>query len=307
MQFSVDGEFITNLARERFYQDNNPAGAIELLESCLSTDQISKEEIRGLAISVLDGTREIVGVYPGDDYGLEDTPEKKLSPGFMEHLKEITDEIDKLKTDLNRAYEKMSFLYCEIEDVVSPYKLNQIDARFADENDGEHLFDRSDDDTLEYYKKRAVQMGLLPERNSMLEDYMDSIKREREYDYNPEEDYGWLAPDGTYAPVPWGDHNEWAQNKLEELYEQPVYKTMREFKEDGTMENIADGMPGDVLVYKHHYALLDNPHQGNAILTYDEAYGLTKAQREFLYDYYKARGFDDKANDLYKDDEMERD
>lgn len=42
------------------------------------------------------------------------------------------------------------------------------------------------------------------------------------------------------------------------------------------------------------------------IKNYQKTYGLTKAQKEFLYGYYKDRGVDDKADSLYEDDVLER-
>lgn len=57
----------------------------------------------------------------------------------------------------------------------------------------------------------------------------------------------------------------------------------------------------DILVYSLHWVLLDNPSK-NVIPspTYDEAYGLTKKQKERLFDFYLATGQEKKVKELYE-------
>ena len=73
MHFSVQGELITRLARERVFYENPPRikYAIDLLMSCLESDQMSEGDRLLLAVKILNGEARIVGTYPEDDYGVE--------------------------------------------------------------------------------------------------------------------------------------------------------------------------------------------------------------------------------------------
>lgn len=122
---------------------------------------------------------------------------------------------------------------------------------------------------------------------------------ERAYDTvkHTTEDYGWLEPDGTFHEVEWGLHQQWASDYLNENY---PYKDNRDLHwrvdENGKKHHMCDG---DVLIYKLHWILLDSPCQGLAYPTTDPAREMTKAQKEFLYDYYMERGRNKEANALY--------
>ena len=70
MTFSINGDFITRLAREKCHYEGKMEYAINLLESCLESDEITDNERKGLAFAILDGRAEITGTYPGDDYRL---------------------------------------------------------------------------------------------------------------------------------------------------------------------------------------------------------------------------------------------
>lgn len=62
LHFSVQGELVNRLAIEKAYYEKDVTGAIELLMSCLVTDQLSDMERMALAIQVLDGTKRLQGV-----------------------------------------------------------------------------------------------------------------------------------------------------------------------------------------------------------------------------------------------------
>ncbi|MDO4977361.1 MAG: hypothetical protein Q4E53_08885 [Eubacteriales bacterium] len=105
-------------------------------------------------------------------------------------------------------------------------------------------------------------------------------------------DYGWLAPDGRFYEVPWGEHQSWATKHIKEtgLYEKLTLK-----------ERIcADGL-GDVLM-NHGWILLHNPRHGLAKPTKKEEKRFTKAQADFLYDYYIERNEHDMANSIFNED-----
>ena len=110
------------------------------------------------------------------------------------------------------------------------------------------------------------------------------------------EDYGWLAPNGTFYAVEWGEHQEWAQSYIE--------KNFPDTRENDTIDiqiKSHTGLIGarDYLV-ERGWVFLHNPSQGIAFSTKNPVKGYTKAQKEFLYDYYMERGKETEANKVWK-------
>lgn len=282
VHFSVQGEFITNLAREKLYQENNFKYAMDLLKSCLQTDQMTDEEITGIAMAILDGRKEIRGKYPSDEYGVYDTPENKL--GLCEYLNNINEKTKQLEENYNQLLQKFMFIVNDL----SEFSIRCYNNEYYTEY-GEPLFESMAPSA------GAIKDYQMDQKINMVEDYLKQQKSETE------DDYGWLAPDGTYYPVEWGKHAEWAQEYLNEHYPFEDYANIYwKTDSDGKRHHYVNG---DCLVYCLHWVLIDNPYQGQGHPTYDKAYGLTKAQKEFLYDYYTERNRWKEANELYEDDE----
>lgn len=81
---------------------------------------------------------------------------------------------------------------------------------------------------------------------------------------------GWLAPDGTFVTVGWGQHEDMAWL----ITEHRGWK--EEFQEEGYSA-------GDYLVRKKGYILLDDPSASGVIhITRHER--MTKQQEDFLWD-----------------------
>lgn len=58
LYFQVEGEFICDLARTMFWDDDRPYEACEeLLLSCLGTDEISLDEKKIIAQDILEGKK----------------------------------------------------------------------------------------------------------------------------------------------------------------------------------------------------------------------------------------------------------
>lgn len=130
------------------------------------------------------------------------------------------------------------------------------------------------------------------------------MKRMMDEEDHTTEDYGWLEPDGTFHGVGWGDHQEWANNYLEEkLTEEERFNAMIEINASGMAKCSADIVgAGDYLI-RRGWVLLHNPSQGIAIPTRDFSREYTKAQKEFLYDYYMERNCKKEANAIWQEDE----
>ena len=107
-----------------------------------------------------------------------------------------------------------------------------------------------------------------------------------------DDDYGWLEPNGTFHAVPWGEHQEWAAKYLQEQFE------------SGKMElEIEDMMDaGRFLCEKKNWVLVHSPSQGIPFVTSLNVRGMTKAQKEYMYDYYVKRNDHGSANKLYEED-----
>lgn len=288
LNFSIEGEFVTNLAREKCYYEGKMDYAIELLESCLQTDDLTNNEIRDLALSILDGRAKIVGIYPGDDYGIEEINPPDSNWRLCNLIKNNFEKIDSLEKENTELSNKFSTLakYCP-EHVI---QTAQDDYEFEY---GESMFKESNDDW--YPDSTLVAIDKYNKANSCL------LTTNTPHRY---EAYGWLEPNGTYHPVEWSDHSSWAANYLDEHYPFIENRDLYWSKPDAR-GNRSFYVNGDVLVYKLGWVLLDSPMQGQACVTRDESRELTKAQKEFLYDYFKDYGRDKEANDLYSDEELD--
>ena len=98
-------------------------------------------------------------------------------------------------------------------------------------------------------------------------------------------DFGWLEPNGTFHEVEWGEHQYWADRYVEENFPEQY-------------EEILEA--GDWLVDRG-WVLLHNPSQGVAIATGSLVRDMTKAQKEFLYDYYTERDCKREANEIWEE------
>ena len=103
--------------------------------------------------------------------------------------------------------------------------------------------------------------------------------------------YGWLSPSGRFYPVDWGHHDSWVSEHIKELVD---------WDSLSLKERISSAGPGDVLMNRG-WVLLHNPSHGLAFPTRKPEKRYTKAQADFLYDYYIARGEHAKANEVLKD------
>ena len=110
------------------------------------------------------------------------------------------------------------------------------------------------------------------------------LKRMMDVKEHTTADYGWLEPDGTFHGVEWGEHQCWADRYVEENFPEQY-------------EEILEA--GDWLVDRG-WVLLHNPSQGVAFATGSLVRDMTKAQKEFLYDYYTERDCKREANEIWE-------
>lgn len=294
MHFAVAGEFITNAAREKLYVDKDLDSAIRVLRSSLVTDELDSDEQLMLCLQVLHGAASIVGRSDTPEYRLvfrDDIDERPTNLSAIGQLiKDMEEENRKLQEKNMKLMDKLAFMAGEL----SPYKLEDINADYYNAT-GEPMFA---DMTIPSWRKVKNQLGM----SDMLESFMAQRRRMEEVedeDGEPVCDYGWLEPDGTWHPVEWGMHAKWAGEWLEEhmpFKEHPeIYWRI---DKDGRKHHITGG---DVLVFSLGWILMDSPWQGLAKSTMSPEKAITKAQKEFLYDYFMERKRNEEANALYED------
>lgn len=106
---------------------------------------------------------------------------------------------------------------------------------------------------------------------------------------------GWLSPDGNFVEVVYGRHQKFAEEYCDwaglssvawKLYQDKKYTDIRH-------------LFGDFLVYEQGWILIDAP-SGNICITRDESKHMSKAQKEFLYQYLIDNNELDMARDIYK-------
>ena len=229
LQFDIDGEYLTSIAREWFYVEGKGYDkCIELLNGCMSGTDETKEQIRRHAEDLLLGRAALKGSTREGSYHLEiygPESEEKM-PEYM-NVWDIVGEQKKVKDELERYKMRWNVAMKMIP-------------RYLKEKIGIEL----EEDLTE---PEPIVSGVL-------NNYM---KRMLDTEEHTTEDYGWLEPDGKFHAVEWGVKRGWV--------------------------------------------LLHNPAQGVAFTTKDPTKPYTKAQKEFLYDYYIERNCEKEANDIWKE------
>lgn len=193
VSFSVNGEFITKLAREKCYYEGRFDYSVELLTSCLQSNELSKNEIHNMALAILDGRAVLKGMYPSEDYGFFYLDEKDSEWDLGKLVSDRFSENAKLKEEYSDLQQKYLFVLDQMED----WEKKSLNKEYKLEY-GEPLF--------EGY---SSQSELPSSGNEMLDSF---VKRQLS---DTEDDYGWLEPNGTFHPVDWGLHQIWADEWMQ--------------------------------------------------------------------------------------------
>lgn len=263
LSFGINGEFLTNVVREWFYLEGKGYDkCIELLKQCMKGTDETEAEIRRHAEDILLGRAGLAGNTRDGSYHLE-----IYAPEDEEML------LDSM--NIWKTAEKVK----RLEDELRQYK------------------------TIWNAVKEQVPLDMLYQIKEVLGDDIEEkimnlgheegtvgsfLKRMEHIDEHTTEDYGWLEPNGTFHEVEFGEHQSWADKYLEE-------HATEEEKSDYSI------FPGDYLTEKG-WVLLHNPSQGIAMVTKDAFKQYTKAQKEFLFDYYMQRNCQKEANDIWKEE-----
>lgn len=272
--FSVQGEFITNLAREwLFCEGKDFEKIIELLESCMCGSEMSEKQIRRYAEDVLIGRAELkgdsaTGTFHLCTYDADEQPEVEDSMNIFLQLTKAKQE----KRETQKELDKMREWY-----LVAMEHLTERQQREVMKETGQEIPD---------------DYGL----SDALQSFIDRMTSEKEHST---EDYGWLEPDGTFHEVEWEEHQNFAEEFIRE------HMTDEDWIAAGIHQPgqfMSDSLYtfGDYLI-ERGWVLLHNPSQGIAFPTKKPEKRYTKAQKEFLYDYYMERGREREANEIWKE------
>lgn len=268
VSFSIQGEFITELGRKKFFEEHDLQAALRILTGSLQSDQLTESEIEKLAYDILNGRAKIIGTYPNDDYELIYIEGKEHSQDIHDVICSWQKEIENSKS----AMEKLSFIESFLK-TNSPWKIQEINNAYKDICE-ETIFEVEDTSCT----------------NDMLNSFIERMS------CDTEDDYGWLEPDGTFHPVEWGEHEKWAANHVQTTMSHNDW-----FKANTpTIPGKVTTSYGDYLI-EQKWILLHNPSQGIAFPTMHPNVCMTKKQKEFLYDYYIKRNQHKKANELYQE------
>lgn len=270
VSFNVQGEFMTQMAKEWFYCENRGYDKVmELLFSCMEGTEQSEKEIRRLAEDILLGRAALVGNTRDNSYHMEvyEPDEQPEQPDRFNVFKKMTVLSKKLK-DAEKELHKMQDWYTVAMEHVPEYKRNEV--------------------LRETGQPVVSRFG-----NSMLDSFMERMMDEGEH---TTEDYGWLEPSGIFHEVEWGQHQTWAAEYVKENFPE-------EYKKISMQSNTGTGLigEGDWLV-ERGWVLLHSPSQGIAQPTRNPIKRYTKAQQEFLYDYYQERNREKEADEVYEDE-----
>lgn len=136
--------------------------------------------------------------------------------------------------------------------------------------------------------KRNHESGIFPEG------FGGKTKEERPKETT--EDWGWLSPAGAFVESDWGSHLEAAARIIKESGWQEEFDAWYMTQNGMAPEN-------DFLCSVKGWVLIHNPSMdGGYIVTNMKPF--TKRQREFLYDYFRARGNVGRAEMYLREEEV---
>lgn len=273
ISFDIHGEFITQLAREWFYTgEKSHEKVIEILMDSMTGTDTPEAQIRRYAEDILLGRADLKGSTAAGTYHLEtyEPGEEEQMPQSMNIWKEV-ERRKKAEKDLRRMIERWD---------VAMDHISESTQREIRKELGEETAEDRQQDALGSFMKRMMD----------------------EEDHTTE-DYGWLEPNGTFHAVEWGNHQEWANDYLDKnLTQEERFAAMVEINASGMVKSSTDVIGAADYLVRRGWVLLHNPQQGIAIPTRDITREYTKAQKEFLYDYYMERDCKEEANAIWQDE-----
>lgn len=255
ISFSITGEWLTDyIRRSVMYEEKNYEWAKQTLAEILAHNGLDEKRIVKITQDVLLGRGRFTGETRDGTFAYDDDTSERPDDFFSRfcRVKEELSEEKKYCEQINGAWlELCAYMTGEIgRDDLS----HTMNAQFKIEQ------------SLKEFIKRATD-----------EEVAES------------EPYGFIAPDGEFHRVEWGEHGEWAE----------TYITTSGLYDD--FDKSPYSYPADFLVHSKGWLLLHNPSNSRPKLTVG-AKPMTKAQRESLYDYYIKAGRNEEANAIFREE-----
>ena len=204
LQFVIEGSFINNFAKEKLLYDNDLNSALELIESCLVSNEINDNERKGLAWKVLDGQFELAG-NSRDGITLSETEKSGI---IVNHLNKMRSEIKELKEELQEVYQRHANQLEVISNVLPEWELSRINTAWSmydgpsTEKPIFELTDSYHEEVRKINKELSQSMTSHEEEEETESKFFKKINIVR-----PHSDeyylYGWLEPNGTFHEVKW--------------------------------------------------------------------------------------------------------
>lgn len=273
MSFGITGEYITQIVRKQFFVTGMEYGkAMEILMGCMGGTDMEEAELKRYAEDVLLGRAEFKGstadsTFHMTVYGAGEEPEMTASFRIFEQYSRIKKKLAETEKELGKIREWYAVAM-------------------------EHVPSREVNDVLrETGQPTESSFG-----SSILASFMERMMDKEEHTTG---DYGWLAPDGDFHEVEWCRHQEWAEKYIRENMAEEEWLAAGVHM-PGQVKTSSLNTFGDYLV-ERGWVLMHNPSQGVAFPTRNPLKPYTKAQKEFLYDYYMERGKEADANAIWKE------
>ena len=252
--FSMSGEWITKFIRDGFcYEGKGYAWAQQVITELLKSACLDAATIKKMTQDIIIGRGRFTG-NTGDGTFMYNDEDFGTPDDFFSLFERVDYE---RKTNL-KAYKDIQDAWIELASLT----------------------------TGEIGRNELVcPPNLQFSKQSLLEEYIERLTDDEAEEREP---YGFIAPDGEFHHVEWGEHGEWAEKYIEE---------------SGLLvdaENSRYSYSTDYLIHEKGWLLLHSPSHGKPKLTSGDK-PMTKAQKEALFDYYIKAGRNEEANALYQE------
>lgn len=170
------------------------------------------------------------------------------------------------------------------EDVEAFCELYGVDYGCDGHGNWSWIYFSKDGKKLDLEELRALGVPNFRE-NEKKEEVVEEVKEE--VSSEPSLGYGFLTPSGDFIESPWGTHEKSALEIIEKNGWEEEYRTW-EFNGEYSLAR-------DFLIYAKGYCLIHNPSAFGVTQVHVPSKGLTKKQKEFLYDYFIKEGNPDRG------------
>lgn len=280
LHFVVDGRFICNLARTWLFNENKPySTCVDLICKCLVNDCMSPESTKILADKILFGGADLIG---NSEDGIEVI---QTSHDWFKEKQGWIDSLINEKESTKIAINSFAAQKVRLFDSLDYWSWGNI----------QDCLNCLTEEDIEFKQKILDIMKRYDNYSDVDEEINDSLNNLREvcdvmqYDDN----YGFIKPDGTFIPVPFGDHECFSIKYVKDNDLQKEY--FEWIKQNGGSSYT------DYMIFALHWVLIHNPGLGIGKVTKNDYRPLTSKQRNTIFNYYCDRNRLDLAK-KYLDD-----